>query len=227
MPHLTLGSPSNPRLLFLHGFMGCKEDWIEIMKPLSAHFYCVAIDLPQEGDLLAQIQALNFDNIIGYSFGGRLAMQIPARKKAILSAHPGLDDPQEKNKRYEKDLKWAQLLREIPFSSFLKKWYEQPCFSTLKVDEALMNKRLKNDPFALAELLKNYSLGKQEAIRDFKNILFLFGEHDLKYAKLYGHLVPERSRVEIKGASHALLLEKPQECANAILKFMEEKHDHC
>jgi 2-succinyl-6-hydroxy-2,4-cyclohexadiene-1-carboxylate synthase len=34
----------------LHGFLGCKSDFDEIIEIVSTHFYCIAIDIPGHGD---------------------------------------------------------------------------------------------------------------------------------------------------------------------------------
>jgi len=44
------GSSERPTLLFLHGFLGCKEDWLPLMRPLSSRFRCISVDLPGHGE---------------------------------------------------------------------------------------------------------------------------------------------------------------------------------
>lgn len=45
----TVGQPSHPPLLILHGFLGSCEDFAGVLPFLSEHFYCVLPDLPGHG----------------------------------------------------------------------------------------------------------------------------------------------------------------------------------
>ena len=44
------GRTKRPTLFFLHGFLGSKEDWLPLMRPLSRRFRCIAVDLPGHGE---------------------------------------------------------------------------------------------------------------------------------------------------------------------------------
>ena len=90
-------------LVLLHGWMGCGDDYTEIIEVLKSRFYCIAIDLPGHGKteviggdvgygftntaigIIQLLDSLNVDccSIAGYSFGGRLALylalEFPAR----------------------------------------------------------------------------------------------------------------------------------------------------
>lgn len=44
------GDASHPVLLFLHGFMGNRQEFNQHIRSLSPYFYCIAIDLPAHGD---------------------------------------------------------------------------------------------------------------------------------------------------------------------------------
>lgn len=96
-------------LLFLHGFLGQKEDW----EPLLAHLPVLdisCIDLPyQATDIAVAVKeiAQTAKIVVGYSAGGRLALELKARfpndygKVIALSAHPGLKTEEEKQARLE------------------------------------------------------------------------------------------------------------------------------
>ncbi len=87
------GDPSNPLLVFLHGFMGSTGDWQDIINQLSNEYYCLAFDLTGHGSTEAtsnddykiedcSTQLINWIvknikdkfNLCGYSMGGRLAL---------------------------------------------------------------------------------------------------------------------------------------------------------
>ncbi|KAI3796239.1 hypothetical protein L1987_38906 [Smallanthus sonchifolius] len=95
-----LGDKRNDNVLvFLHGFLGTSEDWIPIMKAMSASSRCVAFDLPGHGGSKMQVnddmdQGPNLSikvvadmlhklfrilttskvTVVGYSMGARIAL---------------------------------------------------------------------------------------------------------------------------------------------------------
>ena len=98
--------------VFLHGFLGCKEDWLPVMYALAATcITCAAIDLPGQGrharalsvediaTLLASVMATRDMSrcvLVGYSMGARTAMSLAlrypdvARKLVCISGTPGI-----------------------------------------------------------------------------------------------------------------------------------------
>ncbi|MCG9697892.1 2-succinyl-6-hydroxy-2,4-cyclohexadiene-1-carboxylate synthase [Shewanella sp. Isolate11] len=95
------GDTNKPALVLLHGFLGDKHDWQDLMPLLSQHFYCVCLDLPGHGDspdlkpvidsgaktsgfmLAAQqiaqtlaVLQINTFHLLGYSLGGRIALHL-------------------------------------------------------------------------------------------------------------------------------------------------------
>lgn len=154
-PVKVWGVPQSPPLLFLHGFMGSKEDWEEVAQALSSHFYCLAIDLPGHGEN-ERIDFLSFNDfleefknfcltlpsnlsIIGYSLGGRVALasyfcsKIPFKKLVIESANPGILNLSQKQKRLSEDLSlFSQIKNQNDLNSFLNHWYEMPLFGNIK-----------------------------------------------------------------------------------------------
>ncbi len=241
------GNPEHQALIFLHGFLGCKEDWKSMMRLLSPYYYCIAIDLPGHGKSLIceepLDQVIRFIeelkrpcHLIGYSLGGRMALMIAERspkllsKKVILAGNPGLSLPEEKQQRIESDEVWAEMLENHPIEYFLEKWYAQPLFFSLRQNKKLyqttLNKRMKQDPFALAKMLRIFSLGKQAAYRQFEKTLFLYGAHDKKFATLYHRLISNAPVVTIDNASHAMHLENPGQCTEVIKMFLGESNEY-
>ena len=101
LAHIEIGPPDAPTLVFLHGFLGCAEDWRPVMDDLARDFRCIAVDLLEHGSSRGSPPvkasqerphgraALNFIaslrelfsrlhisrcGVIGYSMGGRLAL---------------------------------------------------------------------------------------------------------------------------------------------------------
>ncbi len=204
-----------PVIVFLHGFLGTGSDWERVSSYLPS-CKCVAVDLPGHGDSPFK-EKFDFEppaekfHLVGYSMGGRLAMGWAKRHPeridhlVIASAHRGLRSEEEKKKREEWDAGWAKLLREGPMDEFLKKWYAQPLFAKYKPN---FSKRGKQNVEDLAKCLIHFSLAKQEFM-DVK-ATFIVGEFDAKYRALH----PDA--IVVKGATHAVHLEKPKEFADIL-----------
>jgi len=185
------GDAKHHSLLFLHGFLGSSGDWQDVISFFADDFYCLALDLPGHGKTVVDSPKQNYSmervasglvefleskdlrkwNMIAYSMGGRLALYMavhyPDRFNRILleSASPGLEHLKERQLRLDQDAKLAERLESIRFKDFLREWYEQPLFVSLKKDkdkfEKLLNERLKNDKKGLNLSLKYMSTGVQ------------------------------------------------------------------
>lgn len=242
------GSEKCPTLVFLHGFLGKKQDFHPMTALLQEHFRCISIDLPGHGasppsanpaqEIMTVLDALGIEkcHLVGYSMGGRLALQLadafPPRFDSliILSAHPGLKNANERESRFEQDLKWARLLAELPMKEFLIRWYQQPLFASLcrrkDIFEDLLIERSHQNPEALAKILLDLSLGKMSPIETiFPRSLFICGEEDLKYQSLYDSIASFVKVDKIPGCGHVLHLEDPLACAQRIKIFIEENMD--
>ena len=143
----------------------------------------------------------------------------------ILSSHPGLKNKQEKEQRWQEDLKWIQLLEHDSLEEFLKKWYSQPLFAHFKQTElfaSVLERRKSQDPKAVAQMLKTFSLSKQDHIIP-SSALFFYGEQDLKYETLYRTLLPIDQVRRISKSEHPVHLQNPEECAVMAQQFLEKE----
>ncbi len=100
------GNPSHPVILFLHGFMGDRDEFQHAFTALSKLHYCVAIDLPNHGQtyVVDRVEGVNLSTyqddyytiqstasfvikfldflrikkccLVGYSMGGRLGLYL-------------------------------------------------------------------------------------------------------------------------------------------------------
>ncbi len=192
----TWGSPENPAILMLHGFMGFGTDWTALAENLRAGYFCIAPDLPGHGassiaDLTranafqvtarAVVDLLNNFKIdeavlLGYSLGGRLAwytaIEYPRRLRGLIieSAAPGLKTEAEKIERIRLDLERAREIKSRPFPQFLNTWFRQPLFRTMQRQpqrlSELIQSRLMQDPQALAAGMDLFSIGRQPSYWD-------------------------------------------------------------
>ncbi|WP_299802801.1 2-succinyl-6-hydroxy-2,4-cyclohexadiene-1-carboxylate synthase [uncultured Shewanella sp.] len=165
LSYCTSGSIGSPAVVFLHGFLGSKEDWQEIIEQLADDFFCVSIDLPGHGGngiddsnslklptpgfipcaelIHTTLEQLNVSqyHLVGYSLGGRIALHLARLyPQALLSltlesCHPGLQELDARTERKANDMAWAQKLQTLPIKDFLALWYQQAVFSDLTKTE--------------------------------------------------------------------------------------------
>lgn len=237
--------------LFLHGFLGQKEDWDPVLSHFPSQLIGRAIDLPGHGrePLAGDIVLAVHDKIpsaktlIGYSAGGRIALALKARfpdqygSVIAISAHPGLYNLEERKERLKSDEALAKLLETAPFEEFLEKWYAQDLFKTLPLNIPLLERRKKGNPHLLAQFLRQFSLGRYPPPQLFPNTTFVCGNEDLKYVDLYRKLrqlalfgcpnnVSSCLCVSVENAGHALHIEKPEILAHIVMEVIGEHNRH-
>jgi 2-succinyl-6-hydroxy-2,4-cyclohexadiene-1-carboxylate synthase len=191
--YITIGDPSQPALLFLHGFLGDCTDFAIAISYLSQTFYCIAIDLPGHGktEVLGDDESYSMANtaqaliqvhqqliqhpcgLMGYSMGGRLGLYLALHfsqyfNKVILeSASPGLMTDAEKAVRRQYENQLIQDLTQGRFAQFLDQWYRQPLFSPLRNHPefpAMFARRLHNNPCGIAKSVKFLGTGHQPSL---------------------------------------------------------------
>jgi 2-succinyl-6-hydroxy-2,4-cyclohexadiene-1-carboxylate synthase len=186
----TVGNPSHPKILFLHGFLGSGSDWTPFAERLAPDYCSLLIDLPGHGEtgisaerdpetffsdtVDAIADELNLKGyapccLAGYSMGGRIALALLLRyprlfeKAVIVSASPGLSTEKERSDRKSGDEGIARKI-ERNFDGFIEAWYDQPLFATLKthpVFREIENRRKQSSPEALAASLRLLGTGCQ------------------------------------------------------------------
>jgi len=187
-PLQALGDPARPVLVFLHGFLGSGEDWLNVARQLSREFFCLLPDLPGHGEnpLGArhgyQSWAVGLRNtlreqdipragLVGYSLGGRLALyfalQFPemVASLALESANPGIGDPHERVRRAAWDDENAERMSRVGMDAFLAYWYGLPIFASLAriptLKAELRRQRARQSPEAMAAVVRALSPGRQ------------------------------------------------------------------
>jgi 2-succinyl-6-hydroxy-2,4-cyclohexadiene-1-carboxylate synthase len=187
------GSPENPDVLCLHGFMGSAADWRDVATAIGDRAFSIAPDLPGHGGSLdltpeaytmegtARAVICTLDDlearrpvIVGYSMGGRLALYLalryPERCAGLFleSASPGLESAGERAARRVSDEEKAKRLESGDFETFLRDWYRQPLFAPLAREEGLLQRtieaRRRNDPTELARSLRGMGTGIQPSL---------------------------------------------------------------
>jgi 2-succinyl-6-hydroxy-2,4-cyclohexadiene-1-carboxylate synthase len=153
-------------ILFLHGFMGDRHDFVPITSLLIDQYQCLSIDLPGHGEtrvmeeaeygmvltaraIIGALDQLHLSQcfLVGYSMGGRLALYLtvhfPERfiGAVLESASPGLKTEEEREQRVQQDWQLATELETTDFAEFLTNWYKQPLFASMERPLAGISKR--------------------------------------------------------------------------------------
>jgi 2-succinyl-6-hydroxy-2,4-cyclohexadiene-1-carboxylate synthase len=175
---------------------------------------------------------------LGYSMGGRLALAgavlRPSRVSSLLleSASPGLAGEGERRARRRADEALAEGILRGGMEAFVDHWLGLPLFATQgklppQVRAAARERKLKNQPEALAACLRGMGTGAQpsfwEALADIGvPTLLLAGEEDQKFTQLAESMAKEIPDVELRlmpRAGHAIHLENPFAWLAAVLTF--------
>ncbi|GMW00347.1 MAG: alpha/beta hydrolase [Candidatus Hydrogenedentota bacterium] len=188
LSHVLFGSSRKPLIVFLHGFMGSKNDWTDVSSTLEDQFHLMSVDLPGHGespfpnepgygvaelcaDLIEVIDETGHGtfSLVGYSMGGRIALYLATiyamRIDALVleSASPGIQDDEERHTRRATDESVANQLETGDFEAFLRDWYKQPLFQSLHraphLIEAAMESKRGGDPGGLARALRAFGPG--------------------------------------------------------------------
>jgi len=223
MLHKLKEVADTPTLLFLHGFMGNHTDWHAVVSHLPCT--CLALDLPGHGNtpftpnfasfLIRATQNLPPLHLVGYSMGGRLALQFAARypekvaSLTLISSHLGLKTGRAE--RLTKDKELAQEILSRSIDELLQIWYDQPIFESLKSKMDVRSMRREQNREHLSLAFEAFSLGHQPDLSHISARLMV-GALDEKYCAHYAPL----PHTIIPDAGHAAHLENPQAVAGAI-----------
>lgn len=219
------------KILALHGFLGLPSDWSFL--PEAEAFPVFSPDSLRHEDFMSWAQWFNGLNsmsaslLIGYSLGGRLALHALIEEPknwqgaVIISANPGLNSEDLKQKRIKNDARWTEKFLQDPWNSLINEWNSQSIFK----HETSHPERKENDfnRKDLARAHAQWSLGKQKNLRgDISKlpmpILWIFGEHEKGEIQL-SH---PKSKIWIaKEGGHRLLWTHKEALQEQIQRFKE------
>ena len=250
---------SGPPLMLLHGFTGSGATWRALAAALADRFTTIAVDLVGHGrtvaagaerftmrravdDLAALVPALGFDRAawLGYSLGGRTALQVAVQRPEVVSAlilegaSPGLATPAERAERVAADEALAQRLEAEGIEPFVDYWQSISLWDsqqhTLTEEQraALRRGRLAQDPAGLAGSLRGMGTGAQEWVGERLDeigvpVLLTAGTLDEKYSAIaqeMAAMIPDATVRLIEGAGHAAHLERPDVFAELVRGFL-------
>ncbi|HET7433185.1 MAG TPA: alpha/beta fold hydrolase [Thermoanaerobaculia bacterium] len=186
----------------LPGFLGLQSDWDFLPWPHSA----------TDGDVL-----------MGYSMGGRLALQLLERerfrKAVIISAGLNAPDPE----RLARDEAWAQRFESEEWSSLMRAWNAQPVFGGHPVER----REEDFDRVELARQLREQSpavLPPPRLEQIETPVLWIAGERDAKYVAIARTAVARLPHAELwicPGAGHRVPWEQPATLVARLRAFIE------
>jgi 2-succinyl-6-hydroxy-2,4-cyclohexadiene-1-carboxylate synthase len=182
------------------------------------------LGLPSDFDFLPwKHGAAEGDVLLGYSMGGRLALDLLQRerfaKAVIISA--GLNEPDPERRR--RDEEWARRFEHEEWTSLLRAWNAQDVFGGHVVER-------REEDFDRAELarqLRDYSPAvlpppRLEAIET--PVLWVAGERDPKYVAIGRRAVARLPHAELwvcPGAGHRVPWERPDALVSRLRTFLQ------
>ncbi len=239
----------------LHGAVGMAADWRGLAKQLAAggigsravdlwrFLECCPMPLADFG------KALNADAsgevfrgsgraLLGYSMGGRMALHAllendhPWQAAVIVSAHPGLENNQERGNRRATDAEWATQALTGNWQQFLDAWNAQPVLGNSAMRDPQASGRLMQRRREVARSFVDWSLGSQEPLWDRLGgisipVLWIVGENDTKFlalAERAAALMPQATLAIAPGAGHRVPWDAETWFADQVSRFLKLGH---
>lgn len=209
-------------ILALHGNLGRPEDWEQLglagVRAVRLWDYAELSFHEFSHELATTLsEGMERPVLAGYSLGGRLALHALAmhpdrwRAAVIASAHPGLENGEERRARRGSDETWAARARESSWENFLELWDAQAVLASSfsPPDRA----GLEKDRKSVALAFETWSLGRQENLRSHLrrfhgSVLWVTGEKDARFTALGEEMETVFShfrREVIPGQGHRIL----------------------
>ncbi|MDR3229790.1 MAG: alpha/beta fold hydrolase [Puniceicoccales bacterium] len=179
--------------------------------------------------------------LLGYSMGGRLALQWAARHADVLcekisalvliGASPGIADADARTRRREADNALADAVCRSGTAAFLEHWWHSELFAGLPKNlspaalAALRERRLRNAPEDLAASLRGVGAGALPPVWDALPRLHVptlcaAGANDKKFCAIAAEMaaqLPLGRTFFARGAWHLPHIEKPAALARALV----------
>ncbi|MBU8933624.1 MAG: 2-succinyl-6-hydroxy-2,4-cyclohexadiene-1-carboxylate synthase [candidate division Zixibacteria bacterium] len=252
------GSPSLPPIVFLHGFTGCGHDWRGVVDGLSDSFHCLLPDLPGHGQtivdgsdeefhmdrvacgLVRWLDELSIEkcHLVAYSMGGRLGLYLAINysdrfdRIVLESSSPGLKTEEERAVRRAHDALITKKLQTMPVEEFMREWYDQPLFDSLRQYpdklEGLLKDRSRADMAGWAKSLAMMGTGQQASLWPRLNevkasLRLIVGEKDAKFQEIAKEMAEEilgTTVAVVAGAGHNVHLEQPVAFVEQVRQYL-------
>jgi 2-succinyl-6-hydroxy-2,4-cyclohexadiene-1-carboxylate synthase len=188
---------------------------------------------------LLDAQGIEAADWVGYSMGARVALAAAVtrpdriRRLVLESGSPGLRSEDARARRRREDELLAQRIEARGIPAFVDFWMAQPLFATQArlpavVLEDARRRRLRNDPRALARVLRGLGTGSQPSFwNDLTKvklpILLLTGALDTRYtgiAEEMSERLPSATREVVPDVGHTVHLEHPRRWLQVVEAFL-------
>ena len=229
-----------PLVVFVPGFMQRGDAWTPVARRVGERYptLCVEFATWSLEERIAELSGAAPPGavVVGYSMGGRLALQLAVREPGRLGglvtvgASAGIEDPDERRRRLDSDGELARWIERSPIEAVVARWEASPVFDgqPTALMEAQRPGRLAHEPSDLARLLRSAGQAAVDPVWDRIEtlpmpILALAGERDVRYvdaARRLAELAPRGSAAVVPGAGHAAHLERPADVASRLLSFL-------
>lgn len=246
-------------LIFLHGFTGCAEDWLPVIEQMPDKYNYVAVDIIGHGksdspsnstlySVESMVQQIKFikDKLtsekvffLGYSMGGRLALNYainyPDDVKGLIleSSTAGIKNDDERNKRFESDLKIVEYIESHSSEEFIEFWSDQELFNTQRRFSNDKLKKLKKKKAAASKIgyansLRGFSTGVMPPVHDkLKKIplkvLLITGDLDSKFTGINARLAKRFFKAKhkiVRNSGHNTHLEEPKRFIEIVTNYL-------
>jgi 2-succinyl-6-hydroxy-2,4-cyclohexadiene-1-carboxylate synthase len=239
----------------LHGAVGMAADWRSVAKQLASSgigsravdlwrfLECAPMPLADFGKALnAEASGEVFRGsgraLLGYSMGGRLALHSllnpghPWQAAVIVSADPGLENPQDRTSRRATDTEWATRALTGNWQQFLDSWNAQPVLGAVSLRDPQSSGQLVMRRREIARSFVDWSLGTQEPLWDRLSeisipLLWIAGENDLKFRSLAERAVekiPQATLAIAPAAGHRVPWEAQTWFCDQVSRFLKLGH---
>jgi 2-succinyl-6-hydroxy-2,4-cyclohexadiene-1-carboxylate synthase len=189
----------------LHGFLGNPHDW-DFLRDAGFDIETPLLDsIPDRGDVL-----------LGYSLGGRLALQAllagaQYQRAIFVSTGLGIEDESARAARRASDEAWARRFESEDFDSVMAAWNAQPVLA----GPSLARTRDDYDSRALREWSSGALPPVASRLHEIRiPTLWIAGARDAKYvaeAKRAAALMTDAQVVVIENGGHRVPWEQPGE----------------
>ncbi len=233
-------------VVLLHGFAGSSSSWGTVAGQLEPQRYRpLALDLRGHGQKAA-VRPISFElcvadllaaapprfTLVGYSLGGRLALQAallaPDRISSLVlvSSSAGIEDPDQRRGRLQADQALAGEIEAGGVEPFADRWLSAPLFvdDPPEVNDAARQQILANDPQALAVALRQLSSGAMEPLWDRlpelpMPVTLIAGALDQRYVDLMSRMATRIADAQLEiidNRGHALIRSAPGALASLL-----------
>ena len=247
-----------PNLVLLHGFLGSGKSFHELIPSLKTFCNPITIDLLGHGEtegsemhyrFSAKEQIADLNKLIneqlpiplfllGYSMGGRLALQLALHRSDLYkglileSTTFGIESKQERQARQELDATRADSIMGN-FEQFLDTWRTMPMFNLSSQNTDTESQHLKiqqaQNPLWMNNSLLGFGTGSMPCVKDKlasipTQVQLIAGSKDFKFVGIMNAMLKDLNEAHldvIKDSGHRVHLDQPETYISVIRDFIE------